>query len=70
MIEIRDTFQDAEIETPKASRGEVWGGDITLPIRLGVLREHRKLPSGFRDRAPPPRPKMDLVRFDLNRTHL
>ena len=47
MIEIQDTFQDAEIETPKASRGVRygdWGGGIALPIRLGGLREHCKLP--------------------------
>ena len=46
MIEIRDTFQDAEIET---LRGEVWGRGITLPIQLGRLKKHRKLPDG----APP-----------------
>jgi len=41
MIEIRDTFQDAEIET---LRGEVWGRGITLPIQLGGLRKCHKLP--------------------------
>ena len=33
----------------RRQRGEVWGGGITLPIQLGRLKKHRKLPDG----APP-----------------
>ena len=52
MIEIRDTFQNAKTETPKASMGVRYGeGASPFPIWLG-LRERRKLPSGVRRRAP------------------
>jgi len=51
-VEQQDRWRSAEAastETPKASRGvEKWGGVISLPIRLGGLRERRKLPSRVR----------------------
>ena len=50
MVEIRDTFQDAEIETRRG--GEVWGGSIALPIRLRRLGERRKLPQRGPGRSP------------------
>jgi len=72
MIEIRDTFrggEDAEIETPKASLKEKRHGEgCTLPIRFGGLGKSRKLPQ--RGTGAEPRLKIDLVRFELNRTHL
>ena len=60
MIDIRDTFRDAEIETPKTSiEGERYGGipHSNYPT-IGGLGERQS------------RPKIDLVRFELNRTHL
>jgi len=46
--------------------GEVWGGGIALPIRLGGLGERHKLLAGS---GAEPRPKMNLVSFELNKTH-
>ena len=39
-------------DTITAERGRVWGGCISLPIRLGGLGERRKLPSGVWGGAP------------------
>jgi len=66
MTEIRDTFRDAEIET-RGRRG--MGRGTAIPIRLGGLGECHKLPQVSVSGAEP-RPKMDLVHFELNRTHL
>jgi len=43
---------DAEIETPKALRGRVWGEGISLPNWLKGLAEHCKLPQQGPGRAP------------------
>ena len=69
MIEIRDTFrggEDAEIETPKASRGKGTGRGIP-----SLSPRHPPMGSmGERPKRGPGRPKMDFMRFELNRTHL
>jgi len=57
----------AEFETPKASSGEGNGeGVSSLPSRLEVLGERRKLPQ--RSPGAEPRPKTDFfVHFELEK---
>jgi len=53
------------LEGPRRRRGgEEWGG-VPLPIRLGGLRERRKLPQ-----RGPPQMKTNLMHFICHRSHL
>jgi len=63
MTEIRDTLQDAEGDKEERYRKVA----SPLPIHLGGLGSVISFPSGVRGGA---QPKMHLVRFELNRTHL
>ena len=59
----------AEIETPKASRGVVWG--VPLSSRLRGLGERRKLPQAPAGSGAEPRPKTSFC-FSLEheKSHL
>jgi len=59
IVENRDSVRGAEIETPKASMGK----------GIRVADQRRKLPQRGPSGAER-RPKMDLVHFELERTHL
>ena len=55
-----------DIKTPKASRERGLGRGVFLRSPLGVLREHRELPSHVRGEAPTPNAFSPL--FERHRT--